>query len=242
MYIMKRTSLDADVSGSPFPQLTSLPQSKTESILSSIIQDEKNTKIHWKEILISYSEEDDHVIASLSTENGPKSIRGRYIIGADGSHSTVRKCDLSWKYEGYSAETKFALADVSLSGPGVDKLKNKYNIFYHSDGMCLVIPIKYEHDDNNLFRIIANMGPYDKREMKNQDIVTHGICKAENDTLSLEQVNEVITTRTENLGLVAKNPKWITHFHINERKANGYRRGRAFLMGGNFHLFFFFYK
>ncbi|KAI8889594.1 hypothetical protein K501DRAFT_329074 [Backusella circina FSU 941] len=229
------TSLDADVSGSPFPQLTSLPQSKTESILSSIIQDEKNTQIHWKETLTSYTEEGDHVVATLSTENGFKSIRARYMIGADGSHSTVRKCNPSWKYEGYSAETKFALADVSLSGPGVDKLKNKYNIFYHSDGMCLVIPIKYEHGDNNLFRVIANMGPYDKREMKDQAIVTHGICKTEDDTLSLEQVNEMMATRTENLGLVAKDPRWITHFHINERKANGYRCGRAFLMGDAAH-------
>lgn len=169
-----------------------------------------------------------------------ETVQGKYIIGADGTHSTVRQLDPTWTYEGYSANTQFALADVMLSGPSLNAVKDKFNIFYHSEGMVLLIPINYDHSSSsskkgNLFRIMANKGPYEKRATpKEDDTITHGICEDDAEHLSIEQVNDILKTRADSLDLTASDPAWLTHFYINERKANGFRRGKAFLIGGRY--------
>lgn len=52
-------------------------------------------------------------------------IRARYIIGADGTHSVVRKNGENWNFDGHAVATQFALADVVLSGKDVDQLMNQ---------------------------------------------------------------------------------------------------------------------
>lgn len=198
---------------------------------------EEQITIHWNTKLELYTEYDKLVTAVLVKDDGKttENIQGKYIIGADGSHSTVRKNGLTWTYEGYSSNTQFVLADVVLSGPSLDIVKDKFNIFYHSDGMVLLIPINYDHSNrkNNLFRIIANKGPYVKRATpKEDDTITHGICEDDSEHLSMEEVNEILKIRADTLDLTASDPAWITHFYINERKANGVRRGKTFLIGG----------
>ncbi|KAI9473551.1 MAG: FAD binding domain-containing protein [Benjaminiella poitrasii] len=220
-----------DVGKTIFPQITSVPQSRTETILTSLI--EEKTSIEWNTQLVSYTDNDQLVTATVTNGKETKTIQGKYIIGADGTHSTVRNSNPTWAYDGSSSETKFALADVVLSGRDLDKVKDKFNVFYHSEGMCLLIPINFDHHNkkNNLFRVIANKGPYEKRAAT--DDVTHGIDDTEH--LSLEEVNGILKTRLETLDLVGSDPAWLTHFYINERKANGFKRGRAFLIGDAAH-------
>lgn len=90
-----------------------------------------------------------------------------------------------------------------------------------------MIPINYDHSSrkNNLFRIIADKGPYRKRAApKEDDTITHGICENDSERLLMEKVNKILKTRADTLYLTASNPAWLTHFYINERK--------AFLIGG----------
>ncbi|KAL9546938.1 hypothetical protein MBANPS3_006429 [Mucor bainieri] len=238
----KTTSIEADDVGETiFSQLTSIPQSKTESVLASLI--EEQATIHWNTKLESYSTKnnDTELVTAVIAHGDDKTketVQGKYIIGADGTHSTVRQLDPTWTYEGYSANTQFALADVMLSGPSLNAVKDKFNIFYHSEGMVLLIPINYDHSNrkSNLFRIIANKGPYEKRATpKEDDTITHGICEDDAEHLSIKEVNEILKTRADSLDLTASDPAWLTHFYINERKANGFRRGKAFLIGDAAH-------
>ncbi|GAN00992.1 monooxygenase FAD-binding protein [Mucor ambiguus] len=235
------TSIEADDVGEAiFPQLTSIPQSRTESVLASLI--EKQATIHWNTKLESYTTNDDSDFVTAVIVHGDdktkETVQGKYIVGADGAHSTVRHLDPTWTYEGYSANTQFALADVMLSGPSMNAIKDTFNIFYHSEGMVLLIPINYDHSrrKSNLFRIIANKGPYERRATpKKDDTITHGICEDDAEHLSIEEVNEILKARADSLDLTASNPAWLTHFYINSRKANGFRRGKAFLIGDAAH-------
>lgn len=218
-----------------FPQLTCVPQSDTEHVIASLIE-QKNT-IYWNTKLVKYSVYESGISAVIAVDNGKKTkeIKGKYIIGADGSHSIVRNQDKSWTYEGYSSNIQFALADIVLSGRDVHMVKDKYNIFYHAKGMFLLIPINYNRHDKskNLFRIIANTGVCEKAvKTKEDDVVTHGIPENDPYDLSMEEINSILKTRGESLDLAASDPQWRTHFYINERKANGFRRERVFLIGG----------
>ncbi|RUP48552.1 hypothetical protein BC936DRAFT_144408 [Jimgerdemannia flammicorona] len=53
--------------------------------------------------------------------------------------------------------------------------------------------------------------------------------------MTLEELRELIDRRVAPEKLVLSNPKWISSFRINERLANGYRRGRAFVVGDAAH-------
>lgn len=64
-------------------------------------------------------------------------IEAKYIVGADGCHSFVRKQDPTWTYDGATIKTKFALADVILTGDDVLKVKNRQTAFYHSIGKVI---------------------------------------------------------------------------------------------------------
>ena len=61
--------------------------------------------------------------------------------------------------------------------------------------------------------------------------VTHGITY--NDSITLEQVQSLVNQGMNPLEIKIKEPQHLSVFRINERKANGYRRNRAFLIGGN---------
>lgn len=225
-------SVESDEMGETvFPQLTCIPQSDTELVLASLI--EQTNQIHWNTKLVTYTPHQDTVTVEIQKDQTTRKIRGKYIIGADGSHSTIRSQDSSWEYKGYSSDIQFALADVVLSGTDLDLVKDKYNIFYHTKGMFLLIPINYNHykKDKNLFRIIANTGICDEN-MKNGNAVTHGIPENDPYDLSMEEINSILKTRGDSFDLTASDPQWVTHFYINERKANGFRRGRVFLVGG----------
>lgn len=124
-----------DEADTVFPQLTSLQQSKTEEALTEDFE-KLNGQIQWQHTLIKYEQIDDHVSATIMNEITKETIdvEAKYIIGADGCHSVVRKSDPTWTYDGNTIKTKFALADVILKGDDVPLIKNRQVVFYQTTG------------------------------------------------------------------------------------------------------------
>ena len=77
-------------------------------------------------------------------------------------------------------------------------------------------------------RLICNLEPYKLADQDSQ--VTHGLVQDK--TVTLSEVEKNVAERIAPLEIVPKHPVWISLFRVNERKANGYRRSRAFLIGG----------
>ncbi|KAG0189103.1 hypothetical protein DFQ28_003902 [Apophysomyces sp. BC1034] len=215
-----------------YPQMTITPQGTTETILKE--QLEKMRTIHWNTELISYQQEQDHVTAVVRNDTeGETTIKAKYIIGADGCHSVVRKQGPDWTYEGCSVATLFSMADVALTGSDVESILHRATLCYGSKGVCGVIPLgPVTGDSRQYFRVIINMGPYE-RSTPDAENPTHGILKDE--PMPLEKVQEIMNERITAFDLTASDPLWISYFRINERKANGFRRNRAFLMGDAAH-------
>lgn len=125
-----------------FPQLTGLMQAYTEKTINEHIEEYAKLKVDWNTELVSYTQDEDCVTATIRNIHTKEErvIKSAYIVGADGTHSRVRKDDPDWGFEGVAIKTKFGLADLTLTGKDVDKLKEKMNVFLSgtSKGISLI--------------------------------------------------------------------------------------------------------
>ncbi|KAI8333079.1 FAD binding domain-containing protein [Chlamydoabsidia padenii] len=216
-----------------FPHLTVIGQSEVEKIFVDEIE-KLQGQVHWNTELLEYEQHEDYVSAQVKDASGTtKRISAKYIVGADGCHSIVRKHDPTWTYEGNSIKSQFALADMVLEGADISKLQYRTSVFYHPEGSCALAPLPHKGDVNTItVRMVANMGPYVEDEKSTK--VTHGVDNPR-EVLTLEKVKELMNDRIEGLDLNIKDCLWLTYFNVNERIANGFRRNRAFLAGDAAH-------
>jgi 2-polyprenyl-6-methoxyphenol hydroxylase-like FAD-dependent oxidoreductase len=106
-------------------------QGKTEDVIYKRLEQETNCRINWATELVSYTQ-DATGVKSIVRDNitqEEKTIESKYIVGADGSHSRVRKCHPEWTYDGVALPTKFVLADLTVRGDYIEKLVEKMNAF-----------------------------------------------------------------------------------------------------------------
>jgi 2-polyprenyl-6-methoxyphenol hydroxylase-like FAD-dependent oxidoreductase len=235
-----------------FPQMTSLAQSNVEQILVEEVEKLQGGAIHWGTELVDYEQHGDHVLARYkSGDEGMIRISAKYIVGADGCHSKVRKQDQTWTYDGHAIKSRFAMADLVLDGRDVARIKNRQVIFYHAKGKtpshlciyhylisassllfpgaCFFLPLPHKPDDGKIsVRMVANMGAYD---VDDGPRVSHGL-ETSGTVLTLDKVKEVISERMVGMETNIVSSSGVTYFHVNERIANGFRRGRAFVIGG----------
>lgn len=80
-------SLRFDELPTPDPSGWMLSQAETEAALSARLT-EIGTRVQWEREVIDVTQTQDFVIAMLS--NGVR-VRGRYLVAADGTHSTIRE-------------------------------------------------------------------------------------------------------------------------------------------------------
>ena len=94
-------------------------------------------QIHRATELVHYEQTSDGVdaiVRNIKTDEETR-IHARYIVGADGSHSAVRKLAENWKFEGFAVATKFAVCDAVVAGKDADKVSVTCgNVFYHPQG------------------------------------------------------------------------------------------------------------
>jgi hypothetical protein len=92
-----------------------------------------------------------------------------------------------------------------------------------------LIPLPHHGTEDQItLRMVANVGSY---ETDDGPRVTHGVDNPR-EVLTLDKVKELLDKRTEGLRVTIKKSLWLTYFNVNERIANGFRRDRAFLIGG----------
>ncbi|KAI8062625.1 FAD binding domain-containing protein [Gongronella butleri] len=217
-----------------FPQLTLLAQSSLETMLVDELA-KLHCTVHWDTTLESYEQHDDHVNVTVSVADGTKATAtGAFLVGADGSHSRVRKQDPSWTYKGNRIRSKFALADLELDGPSVKDLRDYQCIFYGVDGGAIFLPLPHKGEPERMtVRMVVNFGDY---VTDNEDTVNHGVRDDQEDVLTMEDATRLLKERTGNqLDVTVTKAPWLTYFSVNERMANGFRRGRVFLVGDACH-------
>ena len=194
--------VELDMVDSPYPYSLLLPQTETEAILEARLE-ELGGRVERGVALESFEQDDERVSARLGTG---ETVEASYVVGADGSHSTVR-AQMGLKLDGsFSGET-FLIADVEAeSGHPPESM----HTFFSEDGTFLLFPMR-----DSRVRIIAHTEP--------------GAGEP-----TLESVQAMADARAGGIRLTEAH--WLTTFEIHHAQVPTYRRGRAFLAGDAAHV------
>lgn len=197
---------------SEYPFVLMLPQSETERFLEDHLES-FGRRVERQVEMLRFEDRGDRVVSRLRHADGrEEDVESRWLIGCDGAHSAVRH-GLGIGFEGDTNPSNWYLADVRVEGhhPPIDEI----SVYFHPDGVLACFPIA----EPDRFRVIADAGP----------------LQGEAADATLEQVQAIVDHRGPG-GLRLVDPVWVTAFHINERKAKDYRKGRCVLAGDAAHI------
>lgn len=212
--------LNMDEIESHYKYALSIPQSKTEEILNRKLE-AGGCKIERNLELVELVEKGDLVEARLRRKNDDGSDTGaeevlqcRYLVGADGAHSTVRK-QLGIAFEGAEYEEVFGAADVACDIQG-----DEMHGYLAEEGAVVFFPF-----GEGRFRIIFSTG----------DGTADSAHFDTEQPLTMETVESVVKVRGPK-NVKIDDPHWLSWFRIHKRFAASYRRGRVFICGDAAHI------
>jgi 2-polyprenyl-6-methoxyphenol hydroxylase-like FAD-dependent oxidoreductase len=197
--------VDFSVLRTDYPYSLMVPQATTERLLLDRLTELGGTVIRLK-VLASVAQDDDGVTAVF--EDGDV-IRARYVVGADGIHSTVRE-QAGIGFEGDVYQESFTLADVRLGGEApIDEVI----LFWAKAGLTVVAPLP-----GDIYRIVAP------------------VTEAPEEP-SAAFIQQLLDDRGLGAGrMVVTEVIWGSRFRIHHRVADTYRAGRLLLAGDAAHV------
>jgi 2-polyprenyl-6-methoxyphenol hydroxylase-like FAD-dependent oxidoreductase len=199
--------LDLTALRTRYPMVLIVAQSRTEKMLEQRARELGAEIVRGAEV--SALEQDaDGVRLDLADGS---SLRAKYVVGTDGSHSTIRRL-IGVDFVGTQYETHIMLADVQLERPPAETLFGATT----QDGLVLFVPF-----GDSWFRAIA----WDRRR----------------ETVPLEEPITVGEIRDAFQSIAGDDygmgePRWSTRFLSERRQARTYRVGRVFLAGDAAHV------
>ncbi|HEX6520897.1 MAG TPA: FAD-dependent monooxygenase [Streptosporangiaceae bacterium] len=203
-------ALDLSALPSRFPYLLVTPQYETERVL-----EERATRLgadirHGAEVTALAQHRDGVEVTVREGDRRDRLIRARYVVGADGMHSTVRQA-LGIPFPGKPVVRSVMLAEVRLTEPPPDVL----TVNTTGDAFAIIAPF-----GDGWYRVIAwhrdNQPPDDA-------------------PVTLAEVRDV-TRRALGSGYGMHDPRWMSRFHSDERQVPAYRDGRVLLVGDAAHV------
>jgi 2-polyprenyl-6-methoxyphenol hydroxylase-like FAD-dependent oxidoreductase len=203
----RRTLIPVDFSVLPtdYPYSLMVPQATTERLLLERLTELGGTVLRPK-TLTSVIQDADGVTATF--DDG-ELIRARYVVGADGMHSTVRE-QAGIGFDGGAYQESFTLADVRLRG---EAPPDEVILFWAKAGLTVVAPLPGE-----IYRIVAPVADAPEQP-------------------SAAFVQQLLDERGLGAGrMVVTDVAWGSRFRIHHRVADTYRAGRLLLAGDAAHV------
>lgn len=200
--------LSFDSLPSTYRHILMLPQPRTEAIMTSRLQElgggvRRNIKV------AEVSQDVDHVSVQAVTPEGEQQIRARFVVGADGMHSTVR-AGTSIQFEGEAYGESFVLADVEMDWP---LGQSEVSLSFSPAGLVVIAPLP-----DGSFRIVATMD--DAPEVP-----------------TTEDIQKLLDDRGPRKAPArVRKITWASRFRVQHRLASSYRDGRILLMGDAAHV------
>ncbi len=191
-----------------YPYTLMIPQNATEAILLARLREMGGDVLRPHEVT-DVRQDADGVTATVTADGGSRTLRGRYLVGADGMHSVVRE-RAGVGFTGGTYEQSFALADVRMSWriPGDEVM-----LFLSPDGLVVVAPLP-----GGRHRIVATM----------DDAPEHP---------DIADMQRLLDTRGPVAGAArVEEIAWSSRFRVHHRIVDRYRAGRILLAGDAAHV------
>jgi 2-polyprenyl-6-methoxyphenol hydroxylase-like FAD-dependent oxidoreductase len=188
-----------------YPYTLMISQAVTEAVLRECYA-ERGGQVLWGRALTDLAQNDEGVIATL--EDGAK-LQARYLVGADGMHSTVRE-SAGIGFPGCSYEESFSLADVRLTG---SVPTDEVILYFSPAGLVVVAPLP-----DGVHRIVATVDSAPERP-------------------DIAYVQALLDARgPERERFIVDEVFWGSRFRVHHRVVDTYRAGRILLAGDAAHV------
>ena len=195
----------------PYPDTWLIPQHRTDRALHARFES-LGGRVGFGTELADFTDHGAHVTARVTTADGGEDITARYLVGADGGASRVRKV-VGVEFSGSTDEAdRILIVDAAVSGG----LSRKYWHVWPGLRGRFVGACPLPHSDT--FQWMVRLSP---DEQPPQD---------------LAQINARIQAHTHNKRFTLHDVRWQSVFRPNIRLAHSYRRGRVLLAGDAAHV------
>lgn len=198
-------SIDFSELPTEYPYTLMISQADTERLLEERLNELGGNVIRPK-TLTEVAQDEDGVTATFDDGD---TIRARYLVGADGMHSTVRH-QAGIGFSGGEFAESFVLADVRVSG---EAPRDEVILFYGTDGLTVLAPLP-----GDIFRVVAPVADAPQ-------VPTAAFVQRLLDTRGFGPGRTVVTDLL-----------WGSRFKIHHRVADTYRAGRLLLVGDAAHV------
>jgi 2-polyprenyl-6-methoxyphenol hydroxylase-like FAD-dependent oxidoreductase len=188
-----------------YPYTLMVSQAVTEQVLLQRLN-ELGGRVLRPRVLRALFQDERGVTATL--DDGSR-CRARYVVGADGVHSTVREC-AGIPFTGGSYGESFVLADVRLEGGAP---ADEVILYFSPAGMVVVAPLP-----DGLHRIVATV---EEAPEQPDAAYVQALLDARGPARERATVRALI---------------WSSRFRVHHRVADAYRAGRVLLAGDAAHV------
>jgi 2-polyprenyl-6-methoxyphenol hydroxylase-like FAD-dependent oxidoreductase len=193
----------------PYRMPLMLPQFLTEQVMRERLA-ELGVCVEFGSEMVGFDQNDDAVHARIVSRAGEEHIHARYLVGADGGQSFVRK-SLGIDFPGKSLSVRAVVADVALTG--LDR--SAWHRFNDSmEEMILICPLA----GTELFQLQAPV-PL----QGDVDLTAAGLT-------------QMLVERIGRSDIGVESVSWASAYHMNARLADRYRIERVFLIGDAAHV------
>lgn len=166
--------------------------------------------------LLGYRLDDGRVLSSVRGPSGVVEILSRYLVGADGAHSTVRH-EAGIAFTGAAYPERFLLADVVIDW---NLPHDEGQIWIGDGGEAAVIPLP----EARRYRLIVPLSP------------AESTADLPSEAAIADRAEAVLRQRSGMHFRRIGEPIWASAFRISRRQADRYRQGTVFLAGDAAHV------
>ncbi|TSC25888.1 FAD-dependent monooxygenase [Corallococcus sp. Z5C101001] len=211
-FAMLDTRLDFSVLDTRFPYTLFIPQAVTEALLEARAR-ELGVAVRRSHTVEALRQERDGVELEGAGDTGAFRIRARFVVGADGARSAVRRL-AGIPFPGTDVTRTAMLGDVTLGAPPSQPAIGISN----ARGGVMVVPMA-----PGIHRIVVNDPLREQVPLR--------------DPVTLEELRDSVT-RITGRDFAMREPRWLSRFGNETRLAERYREGRVLLAGDAAHIHF----
>lgn len=241
-------SLDTVVSNeTEFPFIASVQQGITERVLYERVV-ANGDRVEWGVGVDSLEQHEGGARVTLSTG---EVVEAAYVLGCDGSHSTIRKT-IGCTFEGKTYGDEYILADCVLRM--ATPLPHMSRAFFLDNESVLIAPMRGSPFDASLdaqMELPPPSQPLESNELQARLVFIkvhkptgneahdapvvkeHGLAQI---PITFDELRQMIAPLESLAQLQLVKCTWLTRFGINARLTNSFSKGRVFLCGDAAHV------